>query len=246
MSDLAVQLLKSLIKVPIDRVHFNPANVREGNHGDVAELAESIREIGILQPLVVIPHPEVRGEFLLVAGHRRLEAAHLAGLTQVQCVVRADMDKADVVAAMLAENLHRLELRPVEEARAIDRLMRRYGWTQAKVAQAIGKSQTHISHRLALLELRPSEQAEVETGRVRADIAVKTVSQRRASAQRPGSKLFTVGAFDSKHPLGRVVAELCDHDDRRLIGGVGCPPCWERAIRDDERRRLVDQSREAS
>jgi ParB/RepB/Spo0J family partition protein len=155
--------------VELDRVHPADDNVR-AELTDLDGLADSIREVGILQPLLLQPHPSIDGHYRIVAGHRRHAAARLAGLTHVPFVsytVTVHEHAHDVVRvlAMAAENLQRVDLSPLEEARTFDRL-RTAGLSQRKIAAAVGKTQAHVSRRLALLELPERAQTLVDTGRI--------------------------------------------------------------------------------
>ncbi len=131
--------------------------------GDVSELAASIRRFGILQPLVVAP--DGNGGYLVLAGQRRLAAAKRAGLARVPCVIRR-LGERDREAAMLVENIQRADLTPLEEATVYVRLMKLHALTQYEVAELVGKSQTHVSLRLAYLRLPKSTIAACERGEI--------------------------------------------------------------------------------
>ncbi len=119
---------------------------------DLAELAASIRVQGVLQPLLVRPHPDRRGHYQIIAGERRWRASRLAGLSEVPCFVRA-MTDADASAAALVENLQRQDLNPIEEAQGFKRLLDDFGLTQEELGKAIGKSRSHVANCLRLLNL---------------------------------------------------------------------------------------------
>lgn len=155
--------------VEIDRVHPADDNVRV-ELTDLDGLADSIREVGILQPLLLQPHPSIDGHYRIIAGHRRHAAARLAGLTHVPFVsytitVNEHASEVMRVLAMAAENLQRVDLSVIEEARTFDRL-RTAGLSQRKIAAAVGKTQAHVSRRLSLLELPERAQQLVDTGRI--------------------------------------------------------------------------------
>lgn len=124
---------------------------------ELCALANSIRQIGLLQPLVV---RKVKGKgdvFELVAGHRRRAALELAGATSAECVVRTfDGSPLEYVVAMYAENEHRKSIDPMEEAFALLRLRDEAGWTQEQIAEQTGRSQGHVSKRLALATKLPA------------------------------------------------------------------------------------------
>ena len=122
--------------------------------GDLDELAASIRAQGVLQPLLIRPHPLRQGRFQIIAGERRWRAAQQAGLDAVPCFVR-DLSDADASAAALVENLQRQDLNPIEEAQGFRRLIDDFGLTQEELGTAIGKSRSHVANLLRLLNLPP-------------------------------------------------------------------------------------------
>jgi ParB family chromosome partitioning protein len=127
------------------------------------ELVASIRAHGILQPLLVRPHPSQPGRFQIIAGERRWRAAQSAGLHEVPALVRTLTD-ADAMAAALVENLQRQDLNPVEEAEGYRRLIDEFGLTQDALGQAVGKSRPHIANTLRLLNLPPTVLGELRQG----------------------------------------------------------------------------------
>lgn len=141
----------------------------------LAELAESIREYGVIQPVTVRPLPS--GYYQLIAGERRWRAARLAGLTEIPArVIEAD-DKLTTELA-LVENLQREDLNPVEEAQGYRTLMEEYGLTQDEAAQRVGKSRPAVANALRLLSLAPEvlqfvEQGLLSAGHARALVTVK-------------------------------------------------------------------------
>lgn len=162
-------------RVEIDRVHPADDNVRH-ELTDIEGLAASIVEVGILQPLLLQPHPSIDGHYRIIAGHRRHAAACMAGLTHVPFAMFVgnpdDSDDAGRVLAMAVENLQRVDLSAMEEARTLARL-RDSGVSQRKIAKAIGKSQPHVSRRLSLLDLPERAQNLVDTGRITLEEAVE-------------------------------------------------------------------------
>ncbi len=127
----------------------------------------SIRARGILQPLLVRPHPGADGRFEIIAGERRWRAAAQAGLHEVPVLVRA-LDNSDAMAAALVENLQRQDLNPLEEAEGYQQLLDEFGLTQDMLAQAVGKSRSHIANTLRLLNLPPAIKQAVLAGDVTA------------------------------------------------------------------------------
>ncbi|HWB47837.1 MAG TPA: ParB/RepB/Spo0J family partition protein [Stellaceae bacterium] len=130
---------------------------------ELAALAQSVREKGVLQPLLVRPVDSEPGAFELVAGERRWRAAQRAGLHQVPVLVRA-LDDAEALEIALIENLQREDLTVLEEAHAYRRLMDEFGRTQADVAEALGKSRSHVANMLRLLGLPEVVRRRLEEG----------------------------------------------------------------------------------
>ena len=121
----------------------------------LAELADSIREHGVLQPLLVRPMPN--GKYQIVAGERRWRASRMAGLTELPVIIR-DLDEAAAMEVALIENLQRSDLNPMEEAMGYQELMQQHGYTQEQVAKRVGKSRPAVANALRLLAL-PEETA---------------------------------------------------------------------------------------
>ncbi len=116
----------------------------------LSELADSIREHGVLQPLIV--RPVADGSYQLVAGERRWRASRLAGLTEVPVIVRT-LNDSEVAVIALIENLQRENLNPIEEAEGISRLIEEYSFTQEQAAEKLGKSRTAVTNTLRLMNL---------------------------------------------------------------------------------------------
>jgi len=135
----------------IDRIVPNPRQPRTVMTGDgLEELAESIRERGVIEPLIVRPLPD--GNFELVAGERRLRASARAGKTEVPAIFR-DMDDRGSLEIALIENIQREDLNAVDEARAYQRLVEEFGRTHAEISKAVGKNRSTITNLLRLLHL---------------------------------------------------------------------------------------------
>ena len=164
-------------RVPIETIRPSALQPRQRfAEPELAALAQSIREKGILQPLLVRPAAESSAaSFELVAGERRWRAAQRAGLHEVPVVVRTLAD-AEVLEVALVENLQREELTPLEEAAAYHRLCEEFGRTQASLAEAVGKSRSHIANTVRLLSLPAAvckrlEAGELSAGHARALLA---------------------------------------------------------------------------
>jgi len=161
-------------ELPLDAVVPNPRQPRQVFDEDaMAELVHSIREVGLLQPIVVRPVAAVSGNgeatagglpsYELVAGERRWRAAQQAGFTTIPAIVRDTADDVLLRDALL-ENLHRAQLNPLEEAAAYDQLLKDFGCTQDELAQRIGRSRPQVSNTLRLLRLPPAVQRRVAAG----------------------------------------------------------------------------------
>lgn len=155
--------------LPVDSIKPNPLNPRKRFDDDkLQELAESIRQVGVLQPLIVAEDEGHPGTYFLIAGERRLRAARIAGHDSVPVIYRHELfDSANTqVVAMLIENLQREDLDPIEEARAFAALTKEHGWTQTDLAAKIGVSQSHIANRVRLLNLPESAQEAILEGKL--------------------------------------------------------------------------------
>ncbi|MET0976492.1 MAG: ParB/RepB/Spo0J family partition protein [Leifsonia sp.] len=130
---------------------------------DLAELVHSVREFGVLQPIVVRQHPELSGKYELVMGERRLRATKEVGLDTIPAVIKDTADE-DMLRDALLENLHRSNLNPLEEASAYQQLLSDFGITQEELAGRIGRSRPQISNTLRLLRLPEAVQLRVAAG----------------------------------------------------------------------------------
>ena len=158
------------------------------------ELADSIREHGVLQPLLVRPLPG--GSYQLVAGERRWRASRMAGLQEVPVVIR-EMDEEQAMEIALIENLQREDLNAIEEASGYKLLMERYGMTQEQVAKRVGKSRPAIANALRLLHLPQTvitmvEEGEVSPGHARALLAFEDQNKLLSVAQKVKTGKYSV------------------------------------------------------
>ena len=119
------------------------------------DLVESIREKGVLQPLLVRPNPKKKGVYEIIAGERRFRASKKAGLTQVPVIIKQFDDKAALEVALI-ENLQREDLNAIEEAEAYTRLLKEFNYTQEELARVVGKSRSYVANMMRLLELPPA------------------------------------------------------------------------------------------
>ncbi|MEQ5835910.1 ParB/RepB/Spo0J family partition protein [Marinobacter mangrovi] len=151
-----------LREIPVDliqRSRYQPR--RDMDQAALQELADSIRQQGVMQPVVVRPLSE--GRFELIAGERRWRATQLAELDQIPAIIRDVPDEAAIAMALI-ENIQRENLNPIEEAFALQRLQDEFGLTQAQVAEAVGKSRTTITNLLRLIGLTEDVRVMLEHG----------------------------------------------------------------------------------
>jgi ParB family transcriptional regulator, chromosome partitioning protein len=178
--------------VAIDLVQRNPQQPRKHfDEAELAELANSIRTHGVLQPILVRPIAGDRYE--IVAGERRWRAAQRAGLHSIPAVIR-ELDEVEVLEIAIVENVQRTDLNPIEEAQGFQALIDRFGRTQQEIADAVGKSRPHIANMLRLLSLPEDLQEMVRDGRLSSGHAraILTAPDPRGLAQRAISEGLNV------------------------------------------------------
>lgn len=246
---------RRLARVAVTDLRPDPGNLREhiaialkadstsGHHtaaDDIEQLADSIREVGLLQPIVA--RRDHAGTLIVVAGHRRLAAIQRLQWTHVDVIIRPPMRPDDVIAAMLIENGQRRDLDPIEEARGIRKLKAELDITDLDLARKIGRSQSYVSGRLALLNLTPDEQEALRSG----DLGLTggtNLGRLKAGKVRQGSKgNISIPHYGPTHDLAPKAAARCKRlgHGRKLNGGVACGPCWDSVLRADERDHLQE------
>ena len=152
--------------VPVDQLQPSTLNPRqEFREDDLTELADSIRQRGLVQPLIVREHEQ--GGYEIVAGERRWRAAQRAGVHMVPVIVRSLSDQ-EVLEMAIIENVQRTDLNAIEEATGYRELIERFSYTQDKLSEVIGKSRPHLANTLRLLKLPPIVQAMVREGQLTA------------------------------------------------------------------------------
>lgn len=161
-----VQDVRSLRHMPIELLKASPNNPRKRfADADLEELSNSIRDKGLLQPIVV--RPLTGGEYEIVAGERRWRAAQRAGVHDVPVLIR-ELSDGEALEIALIENIQRTDLNPLEEARAYALLLEQFSYTQQQLAESIGKSRSHIANTLRLLNLPESVRRQIEEGNLTA------------------------------------------------------------------------------
>ncbi len=205
---------------------------------ELDELAASMRQHGVLQPILVRKDPKNANGFELIAGERRWRAAQKAQLHEIPAVVREFSDR-EALEAALVENLQRTDLSPIEEARAYARLMREFGHTQDRLADALGKSRPYIANLVRLLGLPESIQALVEQGKLSAGHArllldstepdaiarrwiAEGISVRDAEIEMRGGRPAQTKARGKKGKGGQVLRDANTMElERRLTATLG-------------------------
>jgi ParB family transcriptional regulator, chromosome partitioning protein len=184
--------------VGIDQLHRSQLNPRRDfGDAELAELADSIRAKGLLQPIIARPDAN-RGGYEIVAGERRWRAAQRAGIHQVSVIVR-DLNDQELLEVALIENVQRSDLNAIEEATGYNDLTERFGYTQEQLADVIGKSRSHIANTLRLLKLPPAVRALLANGALTAGHARALVGREDAEslAQRIVAQDLNVRAVEA-------------------------------------------------
>lgn len=178
---------EAVMELKLVDIEPNPAQPRKSFETDkLQDLADSIKQHGMVQPLLVKRQPE--GTYLIVAGERRWRAAKLAGLKKVPCIVKVYSDQ-DVMEIALIENLQREDLNPIEEAEGYLQLMQQFGMTQEKVSARVGKSRSAVANALRLNHLAEEVKqmvvsGELTQGHARALLSLEDTAAQAAAAQR--------------------------------------------------------------
>ena len=227
--------------VPIDALIPDPDNPRTSAKR-IMEMEASLKAEGMLQPIVA----RQQGRRLIVAwGHRRLAGAKQAGWTHVPVIIRTDMKDADLLVRQLMENSQRVDLDPIDEARAVRRFMRsRKIATVNEAGEKLGHHGSWVAIRPALLDLDEDEQERVNSGAMTmadgAKIArerngtARTSKKQKAAESFPVTKRVVSAWFDIAHPLAsKARARATRHGCAPLPGGIACGECWEGVIRAD-------------
>lgn len=219
-------------ELPVSALRPNPHQPRRRfGRAELAELAASIREHGVLQPLVV---RAAAGGYEVVCGERRLLAAREAGLKTVPCLVREVADDM-LLPLALVENLQRDDLNAMEEAAAFKQLVTDYGFTHEEVARAVGKSRAAVTNTLRLLELAPAVQemvkrGELTAGQARPLVGVQPATRQLALARRIAHQGLSARAAEALAGAGREAGRT------RKRRSAAANPYWADIIRRLEER----------
>jgi ParB/RepB/Spo0J family partition protein len=186
----------------LGRIHVHPHNPRHDAVAD-EELIASIRDQGLIHDLVVAPHPDREGDYILIDGHRRFDGLTKAGHTYAPAKIRLDLlDEADQIAAMLA-TIRRQDLTPIEEAEGFD-LLAELGWTVDQIAAATGRSASTVKARRKLTSLKPTFQEQVAAGQVTLDDAIALAALPEAEQKQLEKTPGTQMPYEIKRARARV------------------------------------------
>lgn len=211
--DKTIRQKESVFLIEADKIKENPLQPRRDfNEAELKSLADSIREHGVLQPLIVTKIEEeipsgIKVSYELVAGARRLKAAKLAGLNFVPAVIRPKTENKEKLELALVENIQRTDLNPVEKARGYERLVKEFGLTQKQIALKVGQSRELVTNTIRLLQLPIEIQKAIESGKIseghgRAILTLNDHSQRLALFNEILTKNLSVRAVET---LGRQI-----------------------------------------
>lgn len=204
--------------LPISEIIPNKEQPRKTfDEGALQELADSITQHGVLQPLLVRPLPE--GGYQLVAGERRWRASRLAGLKEVPVVVK-DLSDVETMEIAIIENLQREDLNPIEEAEGLQALIDRCGFTQDEVATSVGKSRPAIANSLRLLKLPPevrdmTREGVISAGHARALLAFDNEAMIYEAAKQIVQQKLTVRDVERLAKMKEKSAPVVKHAKRR-------------------------------
>lgn len=212
----------------IDLLHRNEQQPRQFfNEEELQELADSIAQVGVLQPLLV--RPDIKGKgFEIIAGERRFQAAKRAGLTEVPVIIK-EIDDTTSLELALIENIQRSDLNAIEEARTYRQIIDQTGITQEQLAKRLSKSRVSITNSLRLLDLPEPVQhlvfeGKMTAGHARAILAVPSDEMRIKLAQKVADEKLSVRQTESLVALFSV--EQADKTPRKVL-----PPSFKRAAR---------------
>ena len=221
--------------LPLTALEPGPFQPRTSMDRDALdELVASIRQQGVLQPILARPHPAMEGRYQIVAGERRWRAAQAAGLHDMPVLIRRLSD-TEAMAASLVENLQRQDLNAIEEAEGYRRLIQEFGLTQDKLGDAIGKSRSHVANSVRLLQLPNSVRERVQDGTLSAgharallthpepeNAARAVIAQGLNVRQTEALANRTVRSVDrTRHAIDRGVALEAEAVARELSDQVG-------------------------
>ncbi|WP_025270128.1 ParB/RepB/Spo0J family partition protein [Hippea sp. KM1] len=206
----------------LDLIQKSPFQPREEfDQEKLKELADSIKEKGVIQPIIV---REIEGRYQIVAGERRFLAAKMAGLSSIPAIVR-ELSDEEAAEIALIENIQRKDLNPIEEALAYKRLMDSFGYTQEELSRRIGKDRTTIANTLRLLKLPERviemiKNSQISAGHARALLALKDEDEQVRLAERIKKEKLSVRDTEKAVYDSKQIEQLREIEER-LKGAVG-------------------------
>lgn len=219
--------------IPIEQITANPDQPRRSFDPEaLQELAASLKQRGVLQPLIVRPHPKDTGLYQIVAGERRWRAAQMAQLHEIPVIIR-EMSDTEVLEVAIIENIQRADLNAIEEAASFRQLMDRFGHTQERLAEALNKSRSHIANLLRLLTLPDTVQDMVKDGKLSAGHAralitapdavqlARRVSEKGLSVRETEEMVRKLGQSEPGSPRKRSRSSSKDADTKALEADLG-------------------------
>jgi ParB family chromosome partitioning protein len=224
---------------PIDLIRPNPDQPRKAfDETELEALTASIRERGVIQPLIVRRDPERPDGFQIVAGERRWRAAQRAGLHELPVVIR-DFSDGEVIEIAILENVQRADLNPLEEAAGYAQLVERFGHTQENVARAMGKSRSHVANALRLLTLPDDVKSLIREGKLTAGHAraliglpnAVALARRIVAEELSVREAEALARAPQAAPPARGAAPAKDADTRALESDLGAALGLRVAIR---------------
>lgn len=225
----AASTVKADQHLPIEKIVPNPDQPRRTFAQDaLQELAASIKEKGVIQPIIVRQSPQGDGTFEIVAGERRWRASQLAQLHEMPVLVRS-YDDTEVLEIAIIENIQRADLNPMDEAAGYRQLMDRFGRTQEQMAEALGKSRSHIANLLRLLTLPTEVQSYLVSGQL-------TAGHARALVGHPDALLLAREVLKRKLSV-RETEKLA----RKGPTAKNCPPAPKRASKDADTMQIESE-----
>jgi ParB family chromosome partitioning protein len=239
--DVAMNEERTFLKAPIGKVHPNPHQPRKFfDDQKINELAESIRDKGVLHPLVVTRRSD--GSYELVSGERRLRAARVAGLTEVPVILREEAEPSEILELAIIENVQREDLDPIEEGAAYQELMEKFGYTQEQVAQKIGKDRATVANLLRLQKLptkarQALQSGQISVGHARALLAVPEIEKQIYFIDRIADEGWSVRELEMRVAAKRVLKPGKKGRELKPL-----PPKYV-SLLDNLRRRLGTQVR---
>jgi ParB family chromosome partitioning protein len=219
---MAAQDGQRVQEIPISSIERNPHQPRvHFDHGELEDLISSIRDHGVLQPIIVTPKPD--GTFQLIAGERRLRASTIAGLKTIPALVREATELQKLELAII-ENVQRSNLNPIEEAKAYQRLVDEFNMTQDEVSRKMGKSRPQVGNMIRLLQLPDEIQQALSEGRIsvsnaRTLVSLPTDAERMEMFRAMLDGNFTVRQTETRvagrvRPTGMKDANVMDAEQR--------------------------------